>query len=48
MVADEVAEPLTLIFVKSFNESKLAQVWRRANITASAIYKNGARNEASN
>ena len=45
-VADEVAKPLTLIFTKSLNESKLPEDWRRANITA--IYKKGARNEASN
>ena len=45
-VADEVAKPLTLIFTKSLNESKLPEDWKRANITA--IYKKGARNEASN
>ena len=46
MVADEVAKHLTLIFVKSFNESKLPEDWRRAN--RPAICRKGARNEARN
>jgi hypothetical protein len=45
-VAEEVAKPLTLIFVKSFETGDLPHDWRQANITP--IYKKGPKNEAGN
>ena len=45
-LANEIAEPLQVIFNKSLNEGKVPQDWKLANVTP--IFKKGSRNLRSN
>ena len=44
--ADELSEPLSIIYALSYEEGSLPQDWKQANVTP--IFKKGNKNEASN
>ena len=45
-LAEELAEPLAMIFTKSIEESKLPDTWKEANVTP--LFKKGNRSKPSN